>query len=83
MRSFIVIVHHWDHNNSMENKVNMGSNMDRSSVCVCHTIKRLSTFRLARWINTIPICRESNAISHPDGLSLIEQYVISISYIGN
>lgn len=32
--SFNVIVHHWDHINSMENKVNMGSNMNGSSVCI-------------------------------------------------
>lgn len=55
----------------------------RSGSAAFHTIKRFLTFRSAKWINTIPICRENNALSHPDGLSLIEQYVISISYIGN
>lgn len=55
----------------------------RSESAAVHTIMRLLTFRSAKWINTTPICRENNALSHPDGLSLIEQYVISISYIGN
>lgn len=90
--SFNVIVHHCDHNNSMENKVSMGSNMKKlcvhctklsSGSAAFHTIKRLLTFRSAKWINTIPICRENNALSHPVGLSLTEQHVMSISYTGN
>lgn len=54
----------------------------QAEICVC-SLSHILTFRSAKWINTIPICRENNALSHPDGLSRIEQYVISISYIGN
>lgn len=54
----------------------------RSGPVAFHTIK---TFYHLDQQNgeTVPICRENNALSHPDGLPLIKQYVISISYIGN
>lgn len=74
MRSSLnVIVHHWDHINSMQNKVNLAINMDRisvmwligtelrSGICRLSHLKRFSTFRSATWINTIPLFRENNA----------------------
>lgn len=51
--------------------------------CSLSHYKDTLPFRSAKWRNTVPICRENNALSHPDGLPLIKQYVISISYIGN
>lgn len=74
--SFNAIVHHWITSTACKTtweayewELCVHCTELRAGSAAFHAIKRLSTFRSAKWINTIPVCRENNALSHPDELS--------------